>query len=295
MTGYDLQSVQGKKPGALLQGSNTDPATIARICEHIDTGRPCYEEILNYHRDGTPYWISLAINPIRDENGRVVRFVSIQADITATKLASLEHHVKVDTISASTLIVEWPADGGPMIANDRMRQRLGGVADTGTRISDVLEAAEQDALARGEMVEKALTWPSGEGEDLEIDASFAVIRDVSGAVAKYLLFGIDASARKRAVRDTQATMREVLASSAEISSTVSMIDAIAAQTNLLALNATIEAARAGEAGRGFAVVAAEVKQLATRSSDSAQSITQTVAKNDAMIASLNENLERLSG
>ena len=206
----------------------------------------------------------------------------------------MEYQVKVNTISAATLIAEWPADGGQMVVNECMRQRLGGYAETNIIISDILDTAELDALARGDSVEKALTWPKSEGNDLEIDASFAVIRDVSGEVSRYLMFGIDATARKRAVRDTQATMREVLSSSAEISSTVSMIDSIASQTNLLALNATIEAARAGEAGRGFAVVAAEVKELATRSSHSAQSITQTVAKNDSMIASLNENLERLS-
>lgn len=51
---------------------------------------------------------------------------------------------------------------------------------------------------------------------------------------------------------------------------------IAALTNLLALNATIEAARAGEAGRGFAVVAEEVKQLANRCNNTAESIGETI-------------------
>lgn len=294
MTGYDFDSVKGQKPGHFLQGPNTDPATVARLREHIGSGVACYEEILNYHRDGTPYWISLTINPIRDQSGKIQRYVSVQADITSTKLASMEYQVKVNTISAATLIAEWPADGGQMVVNECMRHRLGAYAETNIIISDILDTAELDALAHGDSVEKGLTWPKSEGDDLEIDASFAVIRDVSGKVSRYLMFGIDATVRKRAVRDTQATMREVLSSSAEISSTVSMIDSIASQTNLLALNATIEAARAGEAGRGFAVVAAEVKELATRSSHSAQSITQTVAKNDSMIASLNENLERLS-
>jgi len=84
---------------------------------------------------------------------------------------------------------------------------------------------------------------------------------------------------KRAV----IAMRNIQASSKEMNDIISTIDGLAFQTNLLALNAGVEAARAGASGAGFAVVATEVRHLAQRSAEAANSIRQLVATSSAQI------------
>ena len=84
-TGYELEEVKGKAPGSFLQGPETDPATRQLIRERISQRLPVSTEILNYHKNGGTYWISMEINPIFDKQGKLVNFIAIESDITPAK------------------------------------------------------------------------------------------------------------------------------------------------------------------------------------------------------------------
>jgi methyl-accepting chemotaxis protein len=97
-------------------------------------------------------------------------------------------------------------------------------------------------------------------------------------VARATAEKVDETAKRAVI-----AMRNIQASSKEMTDIISTIDGLAFQTNLLALNAGVEAARAGSAGAGFAIVANEVRRLAQRSAEAATSIRQLVATSGAMI------------
>ncbi|MDO6720986.1 methyl-accepting chemotaxis protein [Psychrosphaera sp. 1_MG-2023] len=81
---------------------------------------------------------------------------------------------------------------------------------------------------------------------------------------------------KEIISSTAGTIENLSSKCNRITEVMTSITAISDQTNLLALNAAIESARAGEHGRGFAVVADEVRQLATKTRENAQGISEIV-------------------
>ena len=86
MTGYSAEEVLGLNC-RFLQGPDTDPAARDAMREAIAEQRPFKGELLNYRKDGTPFWNELAINPVFDLTGQCVSFVALQTDVTERKHA----------------------------------------------------------------------------------------------------------------------------------------------------------------------------------------------------------------
>ena len=91
MTGYRQEDVLGKNC-RFLQGKGTDPATVAEIRSAIRDVRTCDVELLNYRKDGSPFWNQLLISPVRDEQGLLTHFVGTQTDVTERR--SLEEQLR---------------------------------------------------------------------------------------------------------------------------------------------------------------------------------------------------------
>jgi sigma-B regulation protein RsbU (phosphoserine phosphatase) len=86
ITGYSIAEVMGRNC-RFLQGPDTDPGASAEIRAALAESRPCLVEILNYRKDGTPFWNRLSITPVRDAAGEVTHFIGVQSDISARRHA----------------------------------------------------------------------------------------------------------------------------------------------------------------------------------------------------------------
>jgi PAS domain S-box-containing protein len=82
MCGYSLEELRGKKLGPILQGEKTDRKVAARMRRAVHECRPCRETILNYHKNGTSYWVDIAITPIFDDSGQPLWLVAREREVT---------------------------------------------------------------------------------------------------------------------------------------------------------------------------------------------------------------------
>jgi PAS domain S-box-containing protein len=104
ITLYPTQEILGRNC-RFLQGPGSNPRTIAEIREAVVAGKPVSVEILNYRRNGEPFWNQLVITPIRDEAGRLTHFVGLQTDISERKTAEDDRARLESAIRKSAL--EW--------------------------------------------------------------------------------------------------------------------------------------------------------------------------------------------
>lgn len=88
MTGYTPAEIIGQTP-RILQGEKTDRDVLDRLRGQLGQGEPFYGEAINYRKDGSEYFLEWHIAPVRDGDGNVTHFVSIQRDATDRKKAEM--------------------------------------------------------------------------------------------------------------------------------------------------------------------------------------------------------------
>jgi PAS domain S-box-containing protein len=103
ITGYQPEEILGRNC-RFLQGSGTDPQTIAQMRTAIKHRQDVNVTLLNYRKDGQPFWNELKISPVFSNAGDLLYFVGIQTDVTERKRAE-EERDRFFTLSLDMLCI----------------------------------------------------------------------------------------------------------------------------------------------------------------------------------------------
>jgi PAS domain S-box-containing protein len=130
ITGFTPEEVLGRKPGELLQGPGTDPRDVETMRQALSMGQAVTVELLNYSKEGTPYWNFIEIQPVRDETGKLVNFVAIETDVTARRhleqqVAQSAERLRLALESAEDGLWDWDLRTGRFTVSPRYLGMLG--------------------------------------------------------------------------------------------------------------------------------------------------------------------------
>nr|AML76626.1 putative LOV domain-containing protein [Ochna serrulata] len=81
MTGYSSKEVIGRNC-RFLQGPETDGKEVEKIRDAVKNGKSYSGRLLNYKKDGTPFWNLLTVTPIKDDLGNTIKFIGMQVEVS---------------------------------------------------------------------------------------------------------------------------------------------------------------------------------------------------------------------
>ncbi len=186
IAGYTLDELIGRKPGSLLQGPGTDPETVALMRERVRRRERFSVEVLNYAKDGRPYWIRIEAEPLADEAGRPVGFMAIETDVTEQREAEqalrasearfrnlIHHSSDVVTVLDAEGRITYESPSAKRVLGYAPEDLVGRNAFEFVHPDDVAAVAEgfaAVAASPGEGVPSAFRWRHADGAWVHLEA-----------------------------------------------------------------------------------------------------------------------------
>ena len=88
ISGYTREEVIGRKPGSILQHRGDNQPARQYMREKLQAGQGFETELLNYGKNGRPYFVHIECQPLVDSSGKINGFMAIERDITHTRRSS---------------------------------------------------------------------------------------------------------------------------------------------------------------------------------------------------------------
>ena len=194
LTGYSHDEIVGRNC-RLLQGHDTDPASVAKIRRAVQARHDISIDILNYRKDGTPFWNALYMSPVTNAAGELQFFFASQMDITdrievqlflTDQRAMLEREVArrtkalQDALAAKTMLiheVDHRVKNNLQMVSSLLSMQSRGVRDPAAR--KILEGTLQRVESIGSVHRRLY-----QSEDISRFELSEFVRDVVGETAE---------------------------------------------------------------------------------------------------------------
>ncbi|MBU2017987.1 MAG: PAS domain-containing protein, partial [Alphaproteobacteria bacterium] len=155
LTGYEESEILGRNC-RFLQGAQTDRAAVDELRDAIAQRESIAVEILNYKRDGTPFWNAVFIGPVYDTSGNLLYFFASQLDVTRRKESeqAYQQSQKMESIGQLTAGLAHDFNNLLQVVTGNLELLSGRVADEKAQayLARAQGAAERGAKLTGQLL-----------------------------------------------------------------------------------------------------------------------------------------------
>ncbi|HEX8833342.1 MAG TPA: EAL domain-containing protein [Abditibacteriaceae bacterium] len=206
-----------------LFGAETDAPEVRKFEEALKNSCTFSGEILCYRKDGTSFWNSLTVSPVRDASGQSTGCVVLHTDVTAhheaqKALAESERRLSTIIQDAPLIICSLDSEGRLTFAAGKSLEKLGHTSDEllGQSIFDLYaDRPEIVASVRRVLSGEEIALRQQEGS-IVFDTRYLPVRDDSGRVIGATGVATDVTAQWQALEkiNFQATILDAVGQAA---------------------------------------------------------------------------------
>ncbi len=161
LTGYARGEIIGRNC-RFLQGPGTDAEAVQRIREAVENKKSVQVDLLNYRKNGEPFWNRLLLGPVKGVDGETAYFFASQVDVTLERerLVGLENSNAALTAELADRVREVEAG----------EARFRAATDAGELGIWQLDLAKEELFA-------SIHCKNNFGRDVDLPFTYAELRD----------------------------------------------------------------------------------------------------------------------
>ena len=184
ITGYSRAESLGRNC-RFLQGPDTDQATVARMRTAIEQRDTFHDTILNYRKDGTPFWNRLTLSPFSEVHADT-RYVGIQEDVTEIREAEVERDHQRRLSELGMLAGSIAHDFNNILMESRGRLTICEDSNALKEIRDELQDLDRTLQGGKTLVRQLLAYARRSTPGDDADVGPALVREAVPAVVRLL-------------------------------------------------------------------------------------------------------------
>jgi len=218
--GYSLQEIQGKHHRMFVDPVESASPAYAEFWSALKRGEFQSAEYKRYAKGGKAVWIQASYNPVLDGDGKSYKIVKFAADVTASKMRSLQDAGRIAAIDRVQATIEFNLDGTIVTANENFLTAMGyTLAEIqGRHHSMFVEPAVRESaeyrefwatLNRGQYLAAEYKRIAKGGREVWILASYNPMLDEKGIPFRVVKFATDVTKQRLAAANAEGQLSAI--------------------------------------------------------------------------------------